>query len=214
MASVTLSFDNGPHPDVTPAVLNVLAKYAIRATFFVVGKNIDSRDGHALIAAAHAQGHWIGNHTYHHAVPLGRSEDAAAIWEIERTDELIGDLAHPSRWFRPYGQGGILDRRLLSAAVVDHFRACRSSCVIWNAVPRDWLDPNGWVETALRQISEREESLVVLHDIASGAMANLERFIDGALASRVTFRQEFPEHCVLIRDGAPTLRLEPYVTWR
>jgi len=215
MPRVTLSFDNGPHPEVTPAVLGVLAKYALRAMFFVVGKNIDSPDGRSLIAEAHAQGHWIGNHTYRHETPLGHIEDpAAAVWEIERTDALIGEFAQPSPLFRPYGQGGVLDRRLLSAATVAHLCERRSTCVIWNAVPRDWLDPQGWVETALGQIGERDHSLLVLHDIPTGAMAHLERFIERALSSGVEFRQEIPSDCVLIREGEPTALLEAFVTRR
>jgi peptidoglycan/xylan/chitin deacetylase (PgdA/CDA1 family) len=213
MVSITLSFDNGPHPDVTPAVLQALARYGLRSSFFVVGKNIVSAEGRSLIAEAHGQGHWIGNHTYHHATPLGRIADpAAAVWEIERTDELIGEFLHPNRLFRPYGQGGVLDRRLLSEATVRHLRKRRATCVIWGVVPRDWLDPNGWVETALRQVSERDESLVVLHDIATGAMTHLARFIEAALTAGAEFRQEFPEDCVLIRNGEPTLSLEGFVT--
>jgi hypothetical protein len=78
-------------------------------------------------------------------------------------------------------------------------------------VPRDWIDPDGWVETALRQIGERHESLVVLHDIPTGAMAGLPRFLDAALSAGAEFRQEFPRDCILIRDGAPVAPLETYV---
>jgi peptidoglycan/xylan/chitin deacetylase (PgdA/CDA1 family) len=215
MPRVTLSFDNGPHPDVTPGVLAALARYEIRATFFVIGKNIASPEGRAQMATAHEQGHWIGNHTHHHQTPLGRIENSAeALAEIERTDELIGAFAHPSRLFRPYGEGGILDQRLLSEAAVAHLRERRATCVIWNVLPRDWLDPQGWVETALAQIGEHEESLMVLHDIATGAMAHLERFIERALASGAEFRQAFPDECVLIRDGQPARSLDAYVTRR
>jgi peptidoglycan/xylan/chitin deacetylase (PgdA/CDA1 family) len=212
MRRVALSFDNGPHPDVTPRVLETLARCDLRATFFVIGKNIAAAEGRALVAATYAQGHWIGNHTYHHQTPLGRLQSAEAIDEIARTDDLIGEYLHPDRLFRPYGQGGVLDRRLLSGAAVDHLRRRRGTCVIWSAVPRDWLDPDGWVETALRQIGRREENLVVLHDVATGAMAHLERFIQAALAAGSEFRQEFPEDCVLIRNGEPTRLLDDYVT--
>lgn len=212
MPRVTLSFDNGPHPDVTPRVLETLARYDLRATFFIVGKNIEATGGRDLIAATHAQSHWIGNHTYHHETPLGHLDDAAAIDEIARTDDLIGEYLHPDRLFRPYGQGGILDRRLLNEAAVDHLRRQRGTCVIWSAVSRDWLDPNGWVEIALRQIAERPESLVVLHDIATGAMGHLPRFIDAALSAGAEFRQEFPDDCVLIRNGEPTRPLDGFVT--
>ena len=212
MPRVTLSFDNGPHPDVTPAVLDVLARYRLSATFFVIGKNIESAEGQGLIAAAHARGHWIGNHTYHHATPLGRLDDAAARMEIERTDDLIGALRNRSPLFRPYGLGGVLGPHLLSDAAVDCLSKRRGTCVIWSAAPRDWLDPEGWVETAIDQIRKREESLVVLHDIATGAMRHLERFIEAALAAGAEFRQEFPEDCVLIRNGEPLIPLDDFVT--
>jgi peptidoglycan/xylan/chitin deacetylase (PgdA/CDA1 family) len=213
MRCVTLSFDNGPHPNATPAVLRTLARYGLRATFFVIGKNIESTEGRDLIAAAHAQGHWIGNHTYHHAEPLGYIADpVASIAEIARTDALIGEYLHPGRLFRPYGEGGVLDQRLLNNAAVEHLRQRRATCVIWNVIPRDWLDPEGWVETALRQIGERDESLVVLHDVATGAMAHLARFIHAALSAGVEFRQEFPADCVLIRNGEPMCPLENFVT--
>ncbi|HLJ70613.1 MAG TPA: polysaccharide deacetylase family protein [Roseiarcus sp.] len=215
MPLVTLSFDNGPHPGVTPMALQTLARYAIPATFFVLGKNIEAPEGRAAMAEAHARGHWIGNHTYHHETPLGLIEDpAASVEEIERTDALIGDYASPSPLFRPYGQGGMLDRRLLSEAAVDHLLKRRATCVTWNVVPRDWSDPYGWVDTALRQIGEQEESLVVLHDIPTGAMVHLERFIEGALALGAAFRQDFPDDCVLIREGSPTAALSAYVTRR
>jgi hypothetical protein len=55
---------------------------------------------------------------------------------------------------------------------------------------------------------------VVLHDIATGAMAHLERFIERALASGAEFRQAFPDECVLIRDGQPARSLDAYVTRR
>jgi peptidoglycan/xylan/chitin deacetylase (PgdA/CDA1 family) len=215
MPLVTLSFDNGPHPGVTPMVLQTLARYGVAATFFVLGKNIETSEGRAVMAEAHARGHWIGNHTYHHETPLGLVEDAvASVQEIERTDALIGDYAPLSPLFRPYGQGGMLDHRLLSEAAVDHLVKRRATCVTWNAVPRDWVDPYGWVDTALRQIGEQEESLVVLHDTPTGAMVHLERFIEGALSSGAAFRQEFPEDCVLIWEGAPTASLDGYVARR
>jgi peptidoglycan/xylan/chitin deacetylase (PgdA/CDA1 family) len=210
---VTLSFDNGPHGDVTPMVLDVLEKYSIYSTFFVVGKNLESQEGQALIKEAHSRGHWIGNHTYHHSVPFGRQKDAgAALWEITRTDELIGELVHPRRYFRPYGQGGVLDDRLLNDAVVDFLRRERRDCVIWNAVPKDWLDPAGWVATALDQIAAQRESLVVLHDIATGAMSKLEEFIERTLSAGAQFRQDMPDQCVIVRAGAPTRSLASFTT--
>ncbi len=212
MATVTLSFDNGPEPAVTPHVLDTLARHAIKTTFFVIGRKLETPDGQALIARARREGHWIGNHTYSHTVPLGRLDAEAAVAEITRTETLIGPQALPNPLFRPYGEGGILDRRVLSPAAVDHLCAGGYTCVAWNAIPRDWDDPTGWVETALGQIAAQDETLMVLHDIPSGAMDRLDAFLTRARAAGVTFRQEFPASCRLISEGTPSAGLASYVT--
>jgi hypothetical protein len=69
---VTLSFDNGPEPAVTPRVLDVLEAANIRATFFVLGSKLADKQRRAIAKRAHATGHWIGNHTWTHSQPLGR----------------------------------------------------------------------------------------------------------------------------------------------
>ncbi len=61
---VYLTFDDGPIPEVTPKVLAILAKYDVKATFFMVGENIDKHPD--LFAQVVAAGHSVGNHTYNH----------------------------------------------------------------------------------------------------------------------------------------------------
>jgi len=143
---VTLTFDNGPWPGVTDEVLDTLARADLRATFFVVGNQLRAPGARDLAARAVSEGHWIGNHTLTHSVPFGATDDRTLPErEIERTQVLIGDLAHPDRWFRPYGQGGVIDRNLLSDAAVDHLVNGGYSVVLWTSVPRDWEDVDGWV---------------------------------------------------------------------
>ena len=89
MGDITLSFDNGPEPGVTPLVLEVLERHGIKATFFVIGRKLAVAEGYALAERARDEGHWIGNHTYTHSVPLGRMAPEAAIAEIRETDALI-----------------------------------------------------------------------------------------------------------------------------
>ncbi len=205
---LTLSFDNGPEPDVTPGVLDCLARRGLHATFFVVGEKL--QDGRALAERAAAEGHWIGNHTWTHSVPLGARE-SDDLWEVTRTQDALGPLAHPARWFRPFGGGGNLDRRLLNPAVVDLLQRERFSCVLWNAIPRDWADPDGWVETALAQCEASPWTLIVLHDLPTGAMRHLDRFLDAVEARGVRFRQDFPPDCVPIREGRIVRPIDGYV---
>jgi peptidoglycan/xylan/chitin deacetylase (PgdA/CDA1 family) len=211
MFDLTLTFDNGPDPDATPLVLDTLAKRGIRATFFVIGKNL--ADHRALAERAAGEGHWIGNHTFTHSGPLGaRHEDGLVEREIGRTQGLIGSLAHPHRYFRPQGGGGKLGRHLLSAEAAGFLKRGSYTCVLWNSIPRDWDDPNGWVDRALAQCADQPWTLMVLHDIASGAMRHLDRFL-GIVAQRGgRLRQDYPPDCLPMVDGIATDRFDGYVS--
>ena len=202
MAVVTLSFDNGPDPATTPAVLDVLARRGLRATFFVIGRKLADPDGRRLSERAVAEGHWLGNHTFTHTVPLGQIPDAdAPEREIGATQEEIGDLARPERWFRPFGGGGNLDQRLLSPAARDYLLRHGYSCVTWNLVPGDWKDPDGWMETAAKGCAQQPWSLLVLHDYVAPAMRHLDGFLGRLVDAGHEFVQEFPPECVPIRSG-------------
>lgn len=213
MYDLTLTFDNGPDPDVTPRVLDILAGRGIKTTFFVIGEKLADPERRDLALRAHGEGHWIGNHTFTHSIPLGEQPDSkTADHEIGRTQALIGDLAHPQRWFRPFGGGGNLDTRLLKPSVVDYLTRNKHSCVLWNSIPRDWDDPAGWAERALDQCSRQPWTMMVLHDLPTGAMNQLESFLDRAEAAGARFRQEFPAQCVPIRSGEIALPINDYVS--
>lgn len=213
MFDLTLSFDNGPEPGATPRVLDILGRRGIRTTFFTIGEKLADPERRGLAERAHSEGHWIGNHTYTHSVPLGRQSDGeTAESEIGRTQDLIGDLAHPDRWFRPFGGGGNLDNGLLKPSVVDYLCRNRFSCVLWNSIPFDWMDADGWVDRALQQCLALPWSLMVLHDLPTGATGRLEEFLDRAEASGARFHQDFPPACVPIRRGEIALPIDAYVS--
>nr|WP_249792661.1 polysaccharide deacetylase family protein [Bradyrhizobium sp. BRP22] len=208
-----MSFDNGPEPEVTPRVLDTLRERDIKTTFFVIGEKLSDPARRALAVRAHEDGHWIGNHTFSHSIPLGQQVDAnTAENEIGRTQAAIGSLAHPQRWFRPFGGGGNLDDRLLKPSVVDYLTRNKHSCVLWNAIPRDWDDPDGWVDRALDQCRSQPWTLMVVHDLPTGAMDHLEDFLDRAKALGARFRQDFPPDCVPIRAGEIELPIDAYVS--
>lgn len=209
---VTLSFDNGPTAGVTEHVLDVLRQHDILSSFFVLGGKLAEPPLRALASRARDEGHWIGNHTYTHSVPLGKVTDAnTPDLEIGRTQTLIGNLSHPARLFRPSGGGGALGRHLLSPEAADYLQRGQYTCVLWNAVPHDWDDPQGWVETALVQCRALPWAVVVLHDLPTGAMAYLPSFIDRARAEGARFRQEFPRECLAMVEGNPAPSLETFV---
>jgi peptidoglycan/xylan/chitin deacetylase (PgdA/CDA1 family) len=84
---VALTFDDGPHPEHTPAMLDALARAGVRATFFVVGREVEKHPEIALRIVA--EGHGIGGHSYDHTV----------ITTLSRT-ALVADLAHCRRVIR------------------------------------------------------------------------------------------------------------------
>jgi hypothetical protein len=124
--------------------------------------------------------------------------------EIEDTQALIEPLAHPDRLFRPFGGGGTIDDRLLGPAAVEHLRRGGYTCVLWNCVPRDWEDPTGWVEGALADVVTRPWTVIVVHDLPTGAMDRLPDLLDGIGRLGGEIVQEFPDDCVPLRRGAET----------
>jgi peptidoglycan-N-acetylglucosamine deacetylase len=202
---LTVTFDNGPESSVTPVVLDVLARHGVATTFFVIGNKLSDPRARACAERAHAEGHWIGNHTWTHTRPLGEQpgEEAAKL-EIGRAQAEIGSLSHDPPLFRPTGGGGHLDRRLLSAEAAAMLQAGGFSCVLWNAIPYDWQDPDGWVDTALAQLAIQPWTLMVLHDLPTGAMRHLDRFLTEVNRRGGRFRQDFPLACVPITAGKVT----------
>jgi peptidoglycan/xylan/chitin deacetylase (PgdA/CDA1 family) len=202
MKRVTLTFDNGPAPGITERVLDVLLARRISATFFVVGERLRDPGRRALAARAHAEGHWIGNHSLTHTVPLGENPSAVyARREIEETQSLIGDLAHADKLFRPMGGGGAIGPHLLSRAALDQLRAGEYTCVLWSSVPGDWKDQDGWVERGVADVAARDWTTVVLHDIEHASLPRLDEFLGRLASMNVEFRQDFPDDVVMLRRG-------------
>ncbi len=164
-----------------------------------------------LCRRAHDEGHWIGNHSWTHATPLGELNDAgSAEREIGRTQRELESVAHPHRWFLPFG-GGNLDQRLLSPDALAYLQAGRFSFVLWNAVSGDWANPDGWVDAALAQCASQPWTLIVLHDLPTGAMRLLPRFLDSVRERGGRFRQDFPPECEPIREGRIVRPVDKYV---
>lgn len=94
-----LSFDDGPHPEHTPRLLDLLARHDARASFFLIGQQIEHYP--ALVERIVAEGHALGNHSYSHPL-FDRLSLRQQLEEVERTDRLLADFDHrDSHRFRP-----------------------------------------------------------------------------------------------------------------
>ncbi|OBH63980.1 hypothetical protein A5686_16995 [Mycobacterium sp. E2479] len=207
-SKITLTFDNGPTPGVTDRVLDALAQRQMPAMFFVVGQHVSAPAGRRLMARAVREGHRIGNHSYTHGLPLGELSPAEAIHEISATQTLLGDFTDGDRYFRPWGTEGALERRCLNQTAVDYLIAEKYTCVLWNSVPRDWADAEGWVSRALADTRIHSHTVVVLHDLPTGAMEQLPRFLDELTQSGVEVVSQLPDDCVPMVRGRMRTRLD------
>jgi peptidoglycan-N-acetylglucosamine deacetylase len=209
---VTLSFDNGPDPDVTPAVLDILAQRGIKATFFVLGKAIATLAGRALVERTLGEGHRVGNHGYSHETPFGLLADPEeGVREIVETQRLLDDIGTRTRMFRPFGGGGRINADLLSAPAANHLLRERFDLVLWNSVPRDWERPADWAQQANRDIGQRDWTVTVLHDIPDASLDQLPAFLDCALQAGVEFTTELPVDCVPMAGGVATADIRALV---
>ncbi len=215
MARVCLSFDNGPDPEVTPRVLDILDRHGAPALFFVLGHKLAMPGGLALAGHIRDAGHRLGNHSYSHEIPLGRDPRPDAVaQEIARTEALLDAVWDGPRWFRPFGGGGVLGPHLLSPSSVDYMQSHRYTCVLWNCVPGDWRDAEGWVARALGDADADPEAhlLVVLHDFLAEPMTHLDTFLQGLAERGHTLSEDLPPACLPIIDGRVGPDMTPYVS--
>jgi peptidoglycan/xylan/chitin deacetylase (PgdA/CDA1 family) len=201
LAQVTLTFDNGPDSHATPYVLDCLARHGVVSTFFVLGQKVSTPAGLDLARRASREGHWIGNHTWSHGARLGDLDRESALGEFDRAAKALSWVNQGVPLFRPHGGAGRLGRGLLHPAVVDRMKLGGYTCVLWNSVPGDFRDPDGWLERALADCRTREWNLVVLHDLSNGAMRHLDRFLRKLRDEGHIFTQDFPPDCTPIVNG-------------
>ncbi len=165
---IALTFDDGPHPYYTPTLLKTLRQLQVRATFFVVGKNVDRYP--ELVRQMVRDGHQVENHTYHHLrlsqVPLGTVRE-----EIEAgADAIRRSTGRVSRFVRP--PGGMIDQ---SARWVAQSES--DVVVMWTQDPADYERPDE--QTLRRRLFEsvRPGSIILLHEKVPVTVKVLPEFV-------------------------------------
>lgn len=158
--SIYLTFDDGPIPQMTPRILDILKQKNVKATFFVVGDNV--RKYPELLDAILADGHRVGNHTFHH-LPGLKTSLADYLKDVSACDDLIHSNPLNQRGtkqplFRPpYGRSRFSQRREL--------RNLGYEIVLWDVLTHDYnprYSTSDLVEVV--QKYSRPGSIVVFHD--------------------------------------------------
>jgi peptidoglycan/xylan/chitin deacetylase (PgdA/CDA1 family) len=152
---VCLTFDDGPHPNYTPRLLEILKRENVKATFFVVGMMAELFP--ELLRAEAEAGHSIGNHTYHH-VNLSRIPYPYAAVEIAACDRVLSKiLGGKPHLFRP--PGGDYDDRTVQIA-----NALGYTVVLWTDDPGDYAKPSDFVLKLRLYGRLSNGGIILLHD--------------------------------------------------
>ena len=168
--SVYLTFDDGPIPEATPFILDVLDRFGIKATFFMVGDN--ARKYPHLLEEVRRRGHRIGNHTYNHIGGL-RWLSRNYVRNVERANELLQtNLFRPPHGWMKWSEYIRLGKR---------YRV-----VMWDLVTRDyskWITPQDVVNNVKRYT--RNGSIITFHD----SMKSIEK-LKSALPESIQWLKE------------------------
>jgi peptidoglycan/xylan/chitin deacetylase (PgdA/CDA1 family) len=159
--AVYLTFDDGPIPEVTPKVLEILDRYGVKATFFMVGENIDKHP--EVFEQVVKAGHSFGNHTYNHMkgwhVSTARYIDNVRQWEnAYNRQSIVNRQSSNRKLFRPpYGRTWVWQRKAVQKLGYEIY--------LWDVLTRDY-EATRTPEQMLRQIKRevRPGSIINFHD--------------------------------------------------
>ena len=152
---IALTFDDGPHPRQTKRILDILDKYNIKATFFVVGVNIDNYGKHLQDVVS--RGHEIGNHTNTH--PKVSSLDYSALKnEFSKCQSKINQsCGYNPKLIRP-------PEGLIDTSIKDLAKEMGCKVILWDIDTRDWAQtpPSNIAEHVINKVSSGD--IILMHD--------------------------------------------------
>jgi peptidoglycan-N-acetylglucosamine deacetylase len=188
--AVALTFDDGPDPVFTPRVLDILAQFGVRGTFFVIGKRAEQHP--EIIRAIAGSGHEVGNHTYTHR-PLWLLSPRRTREEIDRCASVLTTiLGKPPRYFRPpWGQSNF--------AAVRHSVRVQQQRIRWSLRGEGWL-PLAEPEMIVRIVARRLHpgAIIDLHD--GGGFARTPARLVAALPNLLKLIQERGYRCLTLSE--------------
>lgn len=165
----SMTFDDGPHPVHTPALLDWLKIHHIRATFFVLGKNAERYP--QLLKRMVAEGHEVANHSWSHP-NLRLISNTRMLQQVRRTHDLIHKITGraPVAFRPPYGSLSAMQRRLIE-------KEFGYEVVLWTVDTLDWKHRtcSGVVDILRAEVKNR--SIVLAHDIHGRILPALDEML-------------------------------------
>jgi len=164
--TIALTFDDGPHPQFTPQLLEVLNRYQVKANFFWLGVCVEHSP--EVARAVWQQGHWIGLHGYRHT-SFPRFSEHELKQSLKQTQMAIAQACQIDpvyvqqniRDVRP--PNGVFTPQILTQLQQWHYRP-----VMWSVIPEDWVRPG--IDVTVERVVQQTQngSLIVLHDGCCG----------------------------------------------
>lgn len=153
---IALTFDDGPDEIFTPQILDILKKYNIKATFFVMGQKVGYNP--EIVKRQHEEGHEIGNHTFTH-INVSKRGYSEIEKEINDTQEAIKNITgkEPNIFRPPY--------RAISKSMCSIVKDKNMNIILWsNLDPRDWSNPGAYSISNTILTKAGNGSIILLHD--------------------------------------------------
>ncbi|MDP2749238.1 MAG: polysaccharide deacetylase family protein [Nanoarchaeota archaeon] len=159
---VAITFDDGPHPEYTNKILDILKEKKVKATFFITGSNAEKYP--EVVKRINDEGHDIGNHGYHHLnmSPMKLSRQTK---EITLTEMVIKEITgEEPLFFRP--PRGVYDQKMRRMLVNKGY-----SIVLWTITTQDWRNPG--VDFIVKKARKAKGGdIILMHD--SGSLTKAE----------------------------------------
>lgn len=183
---VGLTFDDGPYPEYTPQILDLLRDNGTKATFCLIGKNAQNHPD--LVRRIHAEGHTFCNHSWDHDMNLRKRGSAAIRDDLTATNNAIRDAVAGAviSYFR--APGGYFDNALVAIA-----RSMGMTSIYWHVDPRDWdVRKYGQGQSMVKHIvstvqqSTTSGSIVLSHDAQRPDTVTAYRYLLPWLKGRFT----------------------------
>jgi len=204
---IAITFDDGPDPDWTPAILDILKAHRVKATFFLVGEEAERYPW--LVERIAAEGHEIGNHSYTHPNLVKASESIVRL-ELNATQRLLESLTGRSTTlFRPPYNADAKPTHLEELRPISIAQSMGYLTVLENIDPKDWQKP-GKEKLLARVKTERNDgNILLLHDGGGDRSSTAE-----ALPAILDYLEERGDRVVSIGDllGIDEQKIMPPVT--
>ena len=176
---VAMTFDDGPHPSLTPKLLDILKARNIKCTFFVIGKQVKMYPN--IIRRMIEEGHEVANHTWTHASLTSRS-DAQIRSELQQSEDALVAVANyrPHLIRPPYGAINTRIKQLM-------FSEFGYSTIMWSVDPQDWRRPGVSVVTSRLVNGAHPGAIMLAHDIHPPTIEAMPGMFDQLLAKGYQF---------------------------